>query len=172
MVQVQDLLFGGCEPVARGPAMMPASGVECISDGLQPTSVGGFQMTGRGWDEVHEHIVQPAHHDEARRSDRRIYLQVKVTFSEAIEMPVLVAGGTDFEHKRRIVHSLGLTSEDLPGAQSEANQVSLNSRAAPVYSILERLRYRHRHRDHTSISPSPQPTIETPLPRYHIRSPP
>jgi hypothetical protein len=96
MVQVQDLLFECCEPVSRGPVMVPASGVECISDGLQPTSVGGFQMTGKGWDEVHEHIVQPAHHDEARRSDRRICLQVTVAFSEATEMPALVVGGLRF----------------------------------------------------------------------------
>lgn len=73
----------------RGPAMMPARGVGYISDRLQPTSGRGFQMTGRGWDEVHEHIVQPAHHDEARRSDRSTYLQVTVTFSETTEMPTL-----------------------------------------------------------------------------------
>jgi hypothetical protein len=70
-----DRLMTDLDPGGRGlrtsvyrPVSHVRSGLLCISDRLQPTSVGGFHSTGKGGVRCMI-VVRAARHDEASRCD-------------------------------------------------------------------------------------------------------
>lgn len=144
---------------------MPVNGIQCISDRLRPTSVGGFAMTREEWGEVHdghEHMAQL--HTPTIRGDRlddSAWLQVTAPSAGAMERVCWSWGAEQAQDfvPRSYIGAVGRCCERDESGERQFSNGSGFLHARP-------LRQRHRHSDHTSTSTSPQPTIKSLLPRH------